>query len=96
MFPAMEKAGIPGERGSIGVMLYEHKEGRDFVKGMIEAVAKYKKGGKKAGREVARNARNYVSLLSRHIARRTISYIPWRMVGYRQQPRRALGRDSRR
>lgn len=67
LFPAMEKAGIPGEREPIGVMLYEHKEGRNFVKGMNEAVAKYKKGGKKAGREVAKNARNYVSLLSKHI-----------------------------
>jgi len=67
LFPAMEKAGIPRERGPIGVMLYEHREGRDFVKGMSEAIEKYKKGGKKAGREVAKNARNYVSLLSQHI-----------------------------
>jgi hemerythrin-like domain-containing protein len=67
LFPAMEKAGIPGQRGPIGVMLYEHKQGRDFVKAMREAVAKYKKGGKRAGREVAKNARNYASLLSQHI-----------------------------
>jgi hemerythrin-like domain-containing protein len=67
LFPAMQRAGIPGERGPIGVMLHEHREGRDFVKGMSEAVERYKKGGKKAGKDVAKNARNYASLLSRHI-----------------------------
>jgi hemerythrin-like domain-containing protein len=67
LFQAMEKAGIPGERGPIGVMLYEHGEGRNFVKGMSDAVERYKKGEKKAGREVAKNARNYASLLSQHI-----------------------------
>lgn len=64
LFPAMEKAGIPQEGGPIGAMLAEHKEGRDFVKGMSEAVSEYRKGSEKAGREIARNARNYASLLS--------------------------------
>ena len=67
LFPAMEKAGIPRERGPIGVMLNEHKEGRDFVKGMKEAVAKYKKGERTAGGQIAENARNYAGLLSKHI-----------------------------
>jgi hemerythrin-like domain-containing protein len=67
LFPAMEKAGIPREHGPIGAMLYEHKEGRNFGKGMNEAVAEYKKGRKKDGREVAKNARNYADLLSKHI-----------------------------
>lgn len=67
LFPAMEKAGIPSERGPIGVMLYEHSEGRDFVKGMSEAIEEYKKGRKKAGKGVAKNARNYAALLSQHI-----------------------------
>ncbi len=67
LFPAMEKAGIPREGGPISMMLYEHEEGRNFVKGMNEAVGQYKKGGKEAGREVAKNARNYASLLSPHI-----------------------------
>jgi hemerythrin-like domain-containing protein len=67
LFPAMENAGILEERGPIGVMLHEHEQGRDFVKGMKEAVAKYKKGGEKAGLQVAKNARNYASLLSQHI-----------------------------
>jgi hemerythrin-like domain-containing protein len=44
LFPAMEKVGIPRARGPIGVMLFEHKEGRNFVKGMSEAVEKYADG----------------------------------------------------
>src|SRR5512147_1720406 len=37
LFPEMEKAGIPKERGPIGVMLVEHGKGRDYVRGMNEA-----------------------------------------------------------
>jgi len=67
LFPAMEEVGIPRERGPIAVMLYEHKEGREFVKRMREAVDEYKKGWEKAGREIAKNAKNYAVLLSQHI-----------------------------
>ena len=31
MFPAMEKAGIPNEKGPIGQMLQEHNEGRKYI-----------------------------------------------------------------
>lgn len=67
LFPAMEKAGIPVERGPIGVMLHEHREGRGFVKGMKDAIENYKKGKAVASKEIAKNARNYASLLSQHI-----------------------------
>lgn len=67
LFPAMEKAGIPGEGGPVGVMLLEHDEGRRFVKAMGEGIAQYAKGDLKAGSKIAENARNYVALLSQHI-----------------------------
>jgi hemerythrin-like domain-containing protein len=67
LFPALESAGVARERGPIGVMLYEHQEAREFVKGMNEALEKFKEGEKKAGIEFARNARNYVELLTSHI-----------------------------
>jgi hemerythrin-like domain-containing protein len=67
LFPAMENAGIPRERGPIGVMLREHEEGRNFVKGMREAVTRFKKGDRKAEADIAKNARNYSALLSQHI-----------------------------
>ena len=67
LFPALESAGVARERGPIDVMLYEHDEGRQFVKGMNEALGKIKEGDKKAGFEFARNAQNYVQLLTSHI-----------------------------
>jgi hemerythrin-like domain-containing protein len=69
LFPAMERAGIPRERGPIGVMLLEHTEGRDFVKGMKEAAAEYRKGDPQAGVEFAEQAMNYANLLSNHIGK---------------------------
>ena len=59
LFPAMEKAGVPRERGPIGVMLAEHEEGRSCVKGMAEAVNNQD--------AFAEQARKYADLLARHI-----------------------------
>jgi hemerythrin-like domain-containing protein len=67
LFPAMEEAGVPVEKGPLGVMLYEHNEGRAFVDGMTEALAKYRRGEREAGKDIARNARSYVDLLRKHI-----------------------------
>jgi len=45
LFPAMEKAGIPREGGGpIGCMLSEHDMGRERVKGMTEALARFRGG----------------------------------------------------
>jgi len=67
LFPAMEEAGTPRERGPIGVMLTEHNMGRDYVNGMSEAVAKFKAGDEKALSEIVEYARNYITLLTQHI-----------------------------
>jgi hemerythrin-like domain-containing protein len=48
-------------------MLHEHKEGRDFVRGMKAAAEKYSAGDGKAAAEFSRNARGYAALLRRHI-----------------------------
>ena len=67
LFPAMEEAGIPKEEGPIGVMLVEHSEGRNCIKGMVEAVAEYKQNGKSVPSKFIQNARTYVELLTQHI-----------------------------
>ena len=67
LFPAMEKAGVPRERGPIGVMLAEHQQGRGYVRGMAEALDRQKKGDPKALPSYAENARNYIVLLTQHI-----------------------------
>jgi hemerythrin-like domain-containing protein len=67
LFPAMEKAGVPRERGPIGVMLAEHQQGRGYVRGMAEDIDRQKKGESKALADYAENARNYIALLTQHI-----------------------------
>ena len=67
LFPAMEKAGIPRERGPIGVMLLEHEEGRGYIRAMVDALARNKKGESVALQDFAKGARNYINLLTQHI-----------------------------
>jgi hemerythrin-like domain-containing protein len=67
LFPEMEKAGIPRERGPIGVMLAEHEAGRKHVAAMAGALAGIRKGDRKAAQAFAAAARGYGQLLSQHI-----------------------------
>jgi hemerythrin-like domain-containing protein len=67
LFPALERKGILKHRGPIAVMLMEHEQGRLFVKGLSEALVKYKKGDTKARDAVIENARGYADLLDQHI-----------------------------
>ena len=67
LFPAMEKAGIPRERGPIGVMLMEHEEGRGHIRKMADALARNRKGEAAAMKDFARGARQYFDLLTQHI-----------------------------
>jgi len=66
LFPALEAAGIPKD-GPIGVMLHEHQVGREYVKAMDEAFAKYQPGNRPSSQGIIRNARDYISLLTNHI-----------------------------
>jgi len=66
LFPEMEKAGIPGHGGPIGVMLHEHSVGREHVKGISEGLARYRRDPNDA-KELITNSRAYVALLSQHI-----------------------------
>ncbi|MEW5900285.1 MAG: hemerythrin domain-containing protein [Acidobacteriota bacterium] len=67
LYPAMEESGVPRQGGPIGVMLAEHAEGREYVKNMKAAAAKYGQGDREEAYRFAENARNYTSLLSQHI-----------------------------
>ena len=66
-FPALEKHGLPRHAGPVGVMLAEHEEGREYVRGLAQALEQWQKGDKSAARAVAKNARNYATLLANHI-----------------------------
>jgi len=68
-FPLLAERGFSSEQGPVAVMLHEHDLGRNFVKGMAESIALYKKGNKDALDEIFRNMNGYSSLLRNHISK---------------------------
>ena len=69
LFPKLVDKGIPKEFGPIGMMLREHEEGRNFVKGMADNLDLYKSGNKEALQAINQNMTGYVDLLRNHIAK---------------------------
>ncbi|AFM41604.1 hypothetical protein Desaci_2672 [Desulfosporosinus acidiphilus SJ4] len=67
LFTALESAGIPREGGPVGVMLYEHDNGRRYISGMREAFERVKEGDKQAFKTFAANASDYTALMYAHI-----------------------------
>jgi len=67
LFREMEAIGFPRDQGPVGVMFLEHDEGRGYVRRMKDGVAALKTGNNKSASVIAKNARDYVSLLSQHI-----------------------------
>jgi hemerythrin-like domain-containing protein len=63
LFPALEEIGIKNQNGPIGVMLAQHKQGREFIKLMQESIVN-KIINKKA---FVNAASSYVNLLRNHI-----------------------------
>ena len=59
LFPALERHGVPKEGGPLGVMLYEHEEGRALVRTFAEGDPK----------TAPQAIRRYVTLLREHIAK---------------------------
>jgi hemerythrin-like domain-containing protein len=63
LFPTMEKRGIPADKGPIPVMLHEHVGGRNTVKAIAEAVARFRQGDTTATEAVAAN----LAILDEHL-----------------------------
>jgi hemerythrin-like domain-containing protein len=66
-FPALESKGFSPQQGPVAIMLNEHIQGRNFVKGMAENIELYKTGNKAALQEIYRNMSGYAELLVSHI-----------------------------
>ncbi|NLC57513.1 MAG: hemerythrin [Armatimonadetes bacterium] len=66
LFPALEAAGFPRNGGPTAVMRMEHDEGRRYIQGMGEALARMR-AGQGGEHEFAADARGYVHLLRAHI-----------------------------
>lgn len=67
LFPALEQAGVPREGGPVGVMLLDHRKGREFIRGMNDALPGVQRGDGQAIARFVRNAREYGELLLTHI-----------------------------
>lgn len=67
LFPAMEAKGYPREGGPTGVMLREHEQARDCVRGMDEAIEAASTGDGSALKTFAQYARSYIGLLREHM-----------------------------
>jgi len=72
MFPAMERVGVPNERGPIGQMLLEHNEGRKYI---AEMKASLNDGLLQANRFTIA-ARGYIKLMRAHIEKENTVLFP--------------------
>lgn len=67
LFPLLEEKGFSREQGPTGVMLLEHDEGRQHVRGMAEAARNVESGNAEATSDFVTHARAFVQLLRQHI-----------------------------
>ncbi len=69
LFPLLESKGVPRRGGPIGVMLFEHDEGRSLIQQMELSAAGYARGDSVAAEGWVYAARGYAELLRAHIAK---------------------------
>ncbi|HEX2935466.1 MAG TPA: hemerythrin domain-containing protein [Bacteroidales bacterium] len=69
LFPMMGQKGFSPYQGPVAVMLNEHTQGRDYVKGMVEGIDLFKNGDQQAISTIYTNMRGYISLLRNHISK---------------------------
>lgn len=62
-FPTLEKVGIPRENGPVGVMLYEHELGRNYIQQMRQSVS----DGNENLEQFAQATEGYTDLMKSHI-----------------------------
>ncbi|HBH85358.1 MAG: hypothetical protein A2X04_02340 [Bacteroidetes bacterium GWF2_41_9] len=68
-FPFLATKGFSPQEGPVAIMLNEHVQGRNFVKGISDNIILYKNGNKSASVEIYRNMNGYSDLLRNHIAK---------------------------
>ena len=69
LFPLLGEKGFSPEHGPVAVMLMEHVQGRNFVKGISEGIAELKKGDNGAIQQIYENLSGYAILLQNHISK---------------------------
>jgi hemerythrin-like domain-containing protein len=67
LFPVLEKRGLTRDGGPIGVMLYEHVQGRARLAEIRQNLDAAERGDRKAIEAVRRASESYIHLLRQHI-----------------------------
>ncbi len=96
LFVAMEEAGIPKDGGPIGVMLFEHDQGRGYVAKMATATAAYKSGDETVTKDFVDAARGYIKLLDQHIEKENMVLYPMADARMTDQQQKALSKELER
>jgi len=65
----LERGGVPREGGPIGVMLYEHRLGRELVARLDEELRALERGEDEAAAAIPSACDEYIQLLRNHIAK---------------------------
>jgi len=78
-FPFLANKGFSREQGPVAVMLHEHVQGREFVKGISDNLVLFSRGKEDAINDVYYNMNGYAQLLRNHIAKE--NNILFRMAG---------------
>jgi hemerythrin-like domain-containing protein len=76
LFPALEAAGVPRQRGPLGVMLAEHDLGRSHLREMTTELDGLETGNGKNVAGLCAHARSYISLLTDHIEKENTLLFP--------------------
>jgi len=87
LFVRMQLRGIPRHVGPIAVMLQDHESGRERVRAMRAALARYAKGERAAAKDFAANAFGYTELLREHIAKEDEVLFPMAEACFSDQDR---------
>jgi len=72
LFPALEEAGIPNQGGPIGVMLFQHEQGREMVRKMKDSINDNSIDKLK----FVDSAESYINLLRNHIDKENFVLFP--------------------
>ncbi|VAW00841.1 hypothetical protein MNBD_ACTINO01-10 [hydrothermal vent metagenome] len=69
LFPELVKAGLPHDSGPIAVMLYEHEQGRVFVRSMAASIEGARSGNVEANTALRDGAEGFIGLITAHIGK---------------------------
>lgn len=91
LFTKMVDRGMPLDSGPIAVMLHEHHQGRQHVKGLADALPAAKQGDAKAVAAVRDNLLGYAALLRQHIDKEDNVLYPMADRMFTDADQKALG-----